>query len=421
MNATFTYIKPKTISNSSSSSGSVANLIDKRANFAFNAYAYAPYNYNDSVEQTTAFDHVEFCVIVPRNGMKPVAFNIFYSMAPIMWIMVLVSFMFVIMVLVVFQRVRKMTTDDPKKYLHCTTLELAVIVLQSFLGKTVERVNFHSSIRLILLGWLVYSFFITNAFTAKIISSLIKPNFRDNINTIAELSQSNLTILYPKVIEKNLRKGFDDDSWKLLGDNLKEITTWEEHVMIMNRNKTQYGYVLADYYCLHMVNTNIDLKTGESIYHMVPECLVSHPKVYFVQRGSMYLGYINELLGLFHEMGMFRKWIAEMKFQALLKGYNVGNEDEEEDEIDYGSVKVVITMEYLQTPFYMLALGLSTATIIFFIENRWYDSQRKRNLERPHQNYSDFEEIEDIENTSERPHQNYSELEEIESAEDHFG
>ncbi len=359
-----------TVYNNSTNTGLHSNLVNGKAHFIFNALAYAPYNYNNTVEQTNAFDHVKFCVIVPRNGIKPIAFNIFHSMAPEMWILVVISIIIVTIALTVVQHIQKNIAKVPRNETVYSVVEFGLIILQSLLGDTIERIPFRLSIRFILLGWLIYSFLITNAFTATIISSLIEPNYRENINTIAELSASNLTILYVKAIEKNLKNGFDDESWKLIGDNFRGIDSWEHFLEIMHTNKTQYAYVIADYYCYYMVNTNIDTNTGSSIYHMVPECLASHPKVYLVQSGSMYLGYINELLGRFHEFGMFRRWIGETKFFSLMQGFKIGNE--EAKPINYASVQVVIGMEYLQTPFYMLGIGLLISTIIFCVEKGWH-------------------------------------------------
>lgn len=387
MNATFNYITPKMFFNGSNNTGIIGDLIQKKAHFAFNVHAYAPYNFNYTVEQTNAFDHVKFCVIVPKSGIEPIAFNIFHSLSPITWLLVVGSIIVVATVLVVIQYFQRTMSNVHK---HHTVIEFFELVFRSFLGDSIQ-VTMTLAIRYILLGWLIYSFLITNIFTATIISSLIKPNYLENINTIEELCKSNLTILYPRVIGKNIENGFDDETWALIKDNLKEIESWEKFVGIMNKNKTQYAYVLADYYCLYMVNSNLDEKTGESIYHKVPECLASHPKVYLFQRGSMYLGYINRLLGEFHEMGMFRRWIAETNFLSLLKG--VGNRNDKA--INYSAVKVVITMEYLQTPFYILGVGLVISAIVFWMEKFWYKfvdrRHRRRTLEHSFAEEIEFE------------------------------
>lgn len=364
MNATFKYITPKMFFNGSANTGIIGDLIAKRAHFAFNVHAYAPYNFNYTVEQTNAFDHIKFCVIVPKNGIEPIAFNIFHSLSPITWILVISSVIIITIAFVGIQKIQRAILNESSNY---TATEYATIALQSFFGDSITRFTANKAIRGIFLGWLIYSFFITNAFTATIISTLIKPNYIENINNIEDLSKSNLTILYPKVIAKNLKNGFDDATWSSIGDNLKEVESWEKFIEILQTNKTKYAYVLANYHCVYMVNSNIDEKTGESIFHMVPECLASHPKVYLFQRGSMYLGYINELLGQFHEMGMFRKWIAESNFWSMIKGMRIRDKA-----INYSEVKVVITMEYLQTPFYMLCVGLFLSAIVFWLEKVWY-------------------------------------------------
>lgn len=374
MNATFIYISPKLFFNGSKNTGAYADLITKKADFAFNI-RYTPSDFNDAVDKSNSFDLVKMCVIVPRNGIESTYYNFFHSLTPMMWILVIGSIIVVTITLGACQYFQSKIVNVPQNHKMYSAIEFTSIVLQSFFGDTI-RVTFNLSIQCILLGWLIYSFLITSAFTATIISSLIKPNYLDNINTIAELIESNLTILYAKAIENDLKNGFDAKTWKLIEDNLKEIESWGELLEIMNKSKTKFGYVLADYYCVHVMNSNIDAKTGKSIFHMVPECLTSHPKVYVFQRGSMYSGYINELLGQFHAFGMFQRWIGESKFYALLKGFAV--DDEADENIDYSEAKVVITLEYLQTPFYMLGVGLFTSAVIFCMEKLWHQLQDNR-------------------------------------------
>lgn len=375
MNATFTYMSPKYSFNGSNNTGPFGDVVHKRAHFSFNVHGYAPYNFNNTVEQTNAFDHVKYCVIVPRNGVKPIAFNIFHSMTLAIWLLVIASIIIVTIALAAVQyihkKIRQRIANILVKHKNYSPIDLVTIVLQSFFGDSIETIAFRHSLRYILLGWLVYSFLITSAFTAKIISSLIKPNYHENINTIAELGASNLTIYYPKPLAKNIENGFDNDTIQMFVDNFKEVNSWEQHLKILNENKTQYAYVLADYYCLYIVRTTVNNKTGESIFHMVPECLASHPKVYLAQRGSMYLGYVNELLGRFHEFGMFRRWVAEAKFLSLMEGRRTKYQTMGE-EIDYATVKMVMNMEHLQTPFYMLASGLLLSTVMFCVEKGWY-------------------------------------------------
>lgn len=106
----------------------------------------------------------------------------------------------------------------------------------------------------------------------------------------------------------------------------------------------------------------------------------------------MYLGYINELLGRFHEFGMFRRWMAETKFYSLLKGLTIGNQAGKPT--NYSLVKVVITMEYLQTPFYMLGFGLIVSAITFCGEKLWYRLKEPSQKLRRSGSSGGFEEIE---------------------------
>lgn len=67
-------------------------------------------------------------------------------------------------------------------------------------------------------------------------------------------------------------------------------------------------------------------------------------------------------------MGFIAKWTRYSDFVSALYG-NHQMEDEENDDLDEANIKVVITIEHLQTSFYLLSIGLAIATLVFIGEH----------------------------------------------------
>lgn len=265
----------------------------------------------------------------------------------------------------VHQKCVHMTRRETNVY---TWVETFATHFQSFYGDSITKIPHTIPLRAMIVCWCIYSFLITSAFTAKLISSLVRPKHLDDINTIDELGNSNYKIIYPDYLNETLFTFLNTDRWSFgkLQDQMMGVTAKDFYTLV-NNNRTGNAYIMSNYMAEYMVSKHFDSANGRSYYHLMHECLVYLPKVYLVQQGSLFLGHFNDLLARFYEMGFIVHWDRETVLEYSADGVI----QEDEQEVDESEIKVVIKMTHLQTAFYLLIIGLVISLTALAIE-LWY-------------------------------------------------
>lgn len=271
-----------------------------------------------------------------------------------------------------------------KRCVHVTRREINVytwyetfaILYQSLYGDSITKIPYTVAMRSMIVSWCIYSFLITSAFTAKLISSLVRPKHLPDINTIEELGSSNYRIIYPDYLNGTLYTFLNSDRWSFvkLQDQMMVVTARDFYTLV-NNNRTENAYVMTNYMAEYMVSKHFDSASGRSYYNLMRECLIYLPKVYLVQRGSSFLGHFNELLTRFNEMGFIVHWDRETEYEYSAEGII----QEAEEEEDPSEIKVVIKVTHLQSGFYLLVIGLLISFIALLAE-LWYYRRRQLQL-----------------------------------------
>lgn len=297
-------------------------------------------------------------------------------MSKMAWITVILSFFFMATVYRIIQGIQKyapLYRVCKEKYLYSWP-EILSGHFQSFFGDSINRLPTTLPMRALIVVWCIYSFLVTNAFTAKLISSLVLPRFQTDLETLDDLGSSNLKIVYPNLSNSTVFNFLQNNAslFAALRDQLIAVSN-EEFYSLIATNKTGNAYVLPKFKADFLTKKYFDKINGRSYYHLMRQCMVYLPKIYMLEQGSPYLGHVNELLGRFHEMGFVVRWERETTFRLSLGGKI--QEEEETNVIDESEIKVVITVSHIQTAFYLLFFGLALALLTFIMEHyqfwRW--------------------------------------------------
>lgn len=381
MNVTFIYTTPNEMYNGNKNSGVIGDLTRGIADMSFNADSLAQFLVNETVDVTEAIERNDMCILVPKAGNEPIVYNLLRTLSKATWMVTLLS-LFVVMLIYRW-------TQDIQKFIHSTKYsfyeyswtEISSLIFQSFFGDSITRIPISMPLRILIIGWCVYSFLITNAFQAKLISSLVLPRGLNDIETIEELGHSNLKVMFPKALANHIKEYTDNHTWSILKDQLVEVESWKKFdAAICNKSQTT-AFIMMRFHADLMEKRSFDKIAGRPLYKIMKECLLSFPRVYFLKLGSMYVDYVSELLRRFHEMGLVDKHAKYTDFMNALHG-NVAVEDNENDNVDEANIKVVITVDHLQTAFYLLLIGLIAASFAFIGETilfRWKGIESKNN------------------------------------------
>ena len=353
-----------------------------RTNLAFNALGDDGIHFQGTVEKTKMFERNDFCIIAPKTKSIPVSHNILHIMSEFSLLNVILSLFCMATVYRLMQMVQKrllsnmtqMATFEPSQI---NWIEALSKHYQSFFGDSITKVPTSQTLRNLFIGWCIFSFLITNIFTAKLISSLVIPRFPTDIDTLNELGASDIKLIYPDIYEDTLSAFFNRDQYthRIFKGDLVVVPIKEIENMIAN-NKNN-AYIMPNYKISYTAKKYFDKNTGKSFYHPVKECLFHIPRIYIIEKGSPYLQYVNDILSRLNEMGFLVHWLDETDFLHSLEGDIV--EEESLEDIDDSQLQVVLKFEHLQISFYFLAIGLTLAALAFAMEWCWYCKDKIKN------------------------------------------
>lgn len=352
-------------------SGVIGDLTHGHADMSFNADSLAPFIVDDTVDVTEPIERNDMCILVPKAGDEPIIYNLLRTLSKTTWLVTLISLLVMMMIYRWTQDIQMYIRSRQHSFYEYSWTEISTIIYQSFFGDSITRIPVSIPLRIIIIVWCVYSFLITNAFQAKLISSLVRPRALMDIDTIEQLGYSNLKIMYPKALANHIKEYTDNHTMNLLKDQLVEVDSWSKLNASMNSKNRTAAFVLMRFHADWVEKRNFDKAAGRPTFKIMKECLLTMPRVYFLKLGSVYVEYVSELLRRFFEMGFIVKWARYSEFISGLHGNNHEEEDEEDD-VDEANIKVVITTEHLQTSFCLLFIGLIAASVAFVGEKIYF-------------------------------------------------
>lgn len=370
MNVTFIYTTPNEMYNGNKNSGVIGDLTLGNADMSFNADSLAPFLVSETLDVTEAIERTDMCILVPKAGDEPIVYNLLRTLSKTTWMVTLLSLFVMMLIYRYTQEIQKQIHSRKYSFYEYSWSEVSTIIFQSFFGDSITRIPISMPLRILIIGWCIYSFLITNAFQAKLISSLVLPKGLNDIETIEELGHSNLKIMYPKALANHINEYTDNRTMSILKDQLVEVESWSKFDAAICNKSLNTAFIMMRFHADLMVKRNFDKAAGRPSYKTMKECLLSFPRVYFLKLGSMYVDYMSELLRRFHEVGVIVKYDRYFDFVNALHG-NIPVEDEN-DNVDESNIKVVITTDHLQTAFYLLFIGLIAASLAFIAEHFYF-------------------------------------------------
>ncbi|XP_063697097.1 uncharacterized protein LOC134828074 [Culicoides brevitarsis] len=377
LNATFIYVDDETNSfRLFLGSSSNDDVMPAKANISMNSR----WLYNqDMIENTNSYEQNNLCVIVPKATQIPSFYNLFYTMEAWTWVAAIVFTFTITTIYFVVQVSNKRFVDRGKGELELSVIDIFFYMLQSFFGDSLTRLPRSISLRLVIITWIFYAMIITTAFTGTLISKIAVPLYENDMETIEELANSEMDILILDYVYQN-RDIWDLELLERLKPQMraKNKTEYDRHLI---RNTTGLAYALSDSRADFEIARRGDNKNGRPFFHKLRECLIYFPRGYIATIGSPYIGMINDLLGRFFEAGFNQYWEDMAQFKARIKGIILDTEEEEEaeeEEEEEKEVRVILSVQHLESAFYLLGIGLAISTGIFIAEHITYRYQEKQ-------------------------------------------
>ena len=150
-----------------------------------------------------------FC---PEPLMKPKFLNIISSFPPEIWIILLVTLVAVTLVTAVLQRIQNLVTDDPSHqssffrlfgifFAECRYGTSSIIFIMSLYIEFILNSPVNGPLKYHVLGWTVFTFVFTLAYSCNLRANLVKADYEDPIDS---LSQESSYVICQKYVYNSL-------------------------------------------------------------------------------------------------------------------------------------------------------------------------------------------------------------------------
>lgn len=218
--------------------------------------------------------------------------------------------------------------------------------------------------RLLIICMLFYAVNVSNIYQSGIVRQLSTRSTDSNINTLQELSQSDLNLTYIPSIEDFIKLPSNMSSniyVKLLYNRQKKsrLSIYDEVQQItINRSS---GILVYSLVAKQLRADNYDKKTRQSRIHIVPESPAGYFASFSVPKSSPYLRRFNQILQRCQESGLFGREIEKREAVIDVKDSKYALEAAE-------TKLSPIKLEQLSSLFLVWIVCLVVSSIVLFIE-----------------------------------------------------
>lgn len=362
--------------------GTIGRLISLRSEIAFTSFFIKDY-LTRGIDFTPSLYSDDLCCIVRKAEKKPASILPLLCFDPLLWIVLLVGIFFcagVWMIVRMFNESKPLTElylmEKRKKHNHLTAgdrfnrcnnvlsgpkyLQYFQILIDSFiiaLSAPVRRFPRVSSERFFISAICLISLVFVSIFQSRLSAVFITPVYYEDINTLAQLDESNMFI--DLKYQAMLDDLFPENSTPMierLSKKLRLVSTTESVMAIVARE----GGIAT-------VTRRSTTKLDNSIYftnnqlNLVKECPRKYNLGFVYPKHSVFASRINDILLDMVSGGLIDKFINEMYFNKTLSNIK-----------HFGSFHMdsykVFTLTDLQLAFYILGAGIVISSIILSLE-----------------------------------------------------
>lgn len=229
---------------------------------------------------------------------------------------------------------------------HCSGLLSSILEVSAMLlGKQIEGLeNSTAAVKILLTQWCFCAMILNVAFQCCLTSIIITPKYEKQIETLEELTHSNLEVL---INQWHRMIAGQDKSL-----NACLVTDTETNIIRrMMRGDTSKAYAVQLSVAEEIVPKVFREKLP--VYHIVREHVVPGFSVYLFPAVSPYVEETNRFLLLDQQFGLSKYNLSDRAF--AFSGYSTAE-------------LVPLNLSHLQTVFYILVVGYLVSIIVLFLE-----------------------------------------------------
>ncbi|XP_045479718.1 uncharacterized protein LOC123684479 [Harmonia axyridis] len=281
----------------------------------------------------------DLMILVPKSDLIPRHMYIFMALSKTVWFFILISVFIMVLFLVVVGKKRKSQNQS----ISATVLDVTNILL----GKSVQIYPHFSWLEKILLGLCqMNSIVIIAAFNSALISSIFMDKHNDQIDTVKDLIESNLT-LYALPEMKNIVEKFSPS----LNKQLVKIPRRNYNSLLKNQIYGQ-ALVMPESLTLDILGL-VNVKGSDIEYRIMREPITTGFSTFFFRKSSLLVPIISQKIKRNRQNGVIGKYWAQK---------------ERPSEKHVTQTKRPLSMSHLGGIFLFWLIGIVISIIVFILE-----------------------------------------------------
>ncbi|KAK5639769.1 hypothetical protein RI129_010580 [Pyrocoelia pectoralis] len=292
-----------------------------------------------------------YVFLLPRPQNLPIYLNIFMVFTIELWFCILVSCTLMTLAIVLIDKIAHrqhslVSRENP----FFQTMRLMINLPSAEHRRTIF------SKKLLFIFGLLLSFCLNALFQSSLISVLVKPKRVKRLTTLRQLSESGIPIyLYAKNLIVRSNTSY------LLQKQCVDKNKTEIMKMIMAGN-TNNVYSCNTLQCVEIMVRRSRNKFRKNMFYILQEKWIPGHRGYIFPKNSPFIDTVNRFIVLYKEFG--------------LQSYKFGDLETEKNLIpepnNYVKYKntgaTVLTLDHMQTAFYILLLGYVISFLVFLVE-----------------------------------------------------
>ncbi|KRG05678.1 uncharacterized protein LOC26527801 [Drosophila mojavensis] len=340
------------------------------------------------VEHLYPHNRVVICLVVPAARMQPEYLIFVTAFQRTVWHVLLANFLiFLVLLSVLYHLIWKIIGET-----RCRWYDACEMLFKTHLGQPVDRFSGASSLRMFLMGWILFSYVLTTIYFGKLESSFVQPSFEEEVDTLDQLVPLGLRVHGVITMFNAVNLSLSKEHFDLLTKShrvhpLKDSDHFYE-LSISRRNK-KAAFIMRIDKAKEFLAVTYNSEVGRPTYHIVKQYLRSLPGTYILPMGSPFRYKFQSMLSAFYEHGFFEYWRqmdvlqrsrtsgqSEEFFEQLDEQTGMDTEDAAADTEEWRKKRVVLTLDILQGAFYLWFIGILLSIVGFVLEQGYFHWRR---------------------------------------------
>lgn len=341
--------------------GSLAQILNEEVDISFNTRFLRLKQFYGKAQITFTNGRDDICFLVAKAGYASNVYNIFRSFSAPVWLMVVSSLFIASFSFMILYKLQNESRPLQNTFFNFFSWNLAQPII---------HLPDNWATKILIAFWVIYALLITSSYEGNLTSNLVlRPTLAD-INTIKQLQSSNLEIMtFGRYVDLLVIFFNQSTAYSGLETRIRSVSSSSQLAKHIQAHELQYAYANKQHINKYLAKRKQNFRYGRPMFHNVPECPVPFLVGYVLRIGSPYLARINSILRRAQENGMIGYWDIEAEGTSHGTKGNMGT----------GGGPVPLTLDHMQSAFYILGFGLVISVMILLAEIVYWRNCRGRN------------------------------------------